>query len=122
MKIPVIFFVLFLFFPSISHAQTCLSCASSPGSSMICVGDSAFDVQSRCGSPARQDVTGYTQRRVVDNTRRRGEIKTITEKTEKWYYDCGQGQFNRMLIFRAGVLVEIQELKDHGSGPVSKCW
>jgi len=104
-----------------------MSCISKTGTSyteVACEGDSKYDVIRKCGEPdyseeTQQVISGeFGKERKDDKTR--GAFGAVTEKVETVYYNCGQGRFIKVLVFRSGRLVSIQN-GDRGSGE-QKCW
>jgi hypothetical protein len=105
----------------------CMSCISHTGSGyteLACEGDSKYDVIRKCGQfdyiEENEEITSGG----ADTTKRRGERQSIfgavTERVETAYYDCGQGRFVKILVFRNGKLVSVTD-GDRGSG-AQKCW
>ncbi len=99
-----VLFLAFLFIMALtSHANAdCIRCTES--SSLACTGDSTFSVITKCGQP---DHTESSQIKISLDT---------WERVDTYYYDCGEGQFIRVLTFRAGKLISI-ETEGRGSGP-----
>lgn len=75
------------------------------GSRVVSTGDSKADVIIKCGSPDYSEVTS------VEVT---GSSVT---KIESFYYNCGEGRFTQILIFRGSALVGIRSSGNYGSGP-----
>jgi len=73
------------------------------GDEMISTGDSRASVLMKCGKPNHTDSYG------VKRSKRSGQ------GTEKWYYNCGKGDFIYVLIFENGVL-KSEETEGRGSG------
>ena len=71
------------------------------GSKLVNLGDRAAEVKLKCGPPSSVDAVGG------------GGAKRASES---WYYNCGDGSFNSILTFSAGVLVQIDVLDSRGSG------
>jgi hypothetical protein len=120
--------LLFCFFAgSLSAEAACMSCISKTGSSyteLACEGDSKFDVIRKCGKPDYEEESGNVTSGVFGSTREKGTkqggFSSSTEKIEKVYFNCGQGRFIKILTFRGGTLITIEE-GDRGSGE-QKCW
>jgi hypothetical protein len=105
----------------------CMSCLSHTGSSyteLACEGDSKFDVIRKCGQfdyieENEEIISGGT-----DTRRKHGDTRSffgaVTERVETAYYNCGQGRFIKVLVFRNGILVSVTD-GDRGSGE-QKCW
>ncbi len=105
----------------------CMSCISRTGISyteLACEGDSKYDVIRKCGPPdyaeeSQRVATGeFGKTKKEDKTQ--GGFNVTTEKIESLYYNCGQGRFIKILIFRGGQLISLQD-GDRGSGE-QKCW
>ncbi len=79
---------------SATHADT-LRC----GSQLISVGDSAFEVQHKCGTPVSQELIGTKS--TFSHYRQRDEIKV-----EEWIYGPNNGMY-QYLRFEGGRLVRI---------------
>ncbi|MFI5295553.1 MAG: DUF2845 domain-containing protein [Thermodesulfovibrionales bacterium] len=120
--------LIFFFFASGFHAEAvCMSCISQTGSSyteLACEGDSKFDVIRKCGKPDYEEESGSVSSGAFGSTRekgmKQGGFSSSTEKIEKVYFNCGRGRFVKVLTFRGGTLVKIEE-GDRGSGE-QKCW
>ena len=70
------------------------------GRNLVSVGDTKFDVLSRCGEPVLKEIIGYGDQ---DNL----------QKVEVWIYDAkslGIGSFDYQLVFRGLKLVKIKHL------------
>ena len=76
------------------------------GDEMISTGDSRASVLMKCGKPNHKDSYGATR-----SKRGRPGI-------EKWYYNCGKGDFIYVLTFENGVL-KSEETEGRGSGKSS---
>ncbi len=124
---PYIICFIFLLAAAASSEAACLNCLSHTGQSyndLACEGDSKYDVIRKCGQfdyiEENQQVTSGG----VDTTKRPGQSQSsfgaVTEKVETAYYNCGQGRFVKVLVFRNGRLVSISD-GDRGSGE-QKCW
>lgn len=80
------------------------------GNDLIMPGDSTVEVLSRCGEPLSRDVVAVASSGVERETDE-GEEQTLslrTEKVELWVYDPGHGSLLRLLHFRGGKLVSIE--------------
>ena len=74
-------------------------------SGVVSTGDTKIDVISKCGNPDYSEV---------------GSVKfseSSATAIETWYYNCGDGRFNRTLKFKGSKLVEIKSSGTYGSGP-----
>jgi hypothetical protein len=104
-----------------AHAQQDFRC----GSYIVKTGDSKMDVLMKCGEPAMREEAGAdTSGRYGASTSYRGNqsytqgaYQESTSRVELWYYNCGEGQFNRILEFLAGTLVAIYTSDQRGVGP-----
>jgi hypothetical protein len=124
---------LFYFLPSISlffslslaYAQDfrCGS-ASRGGTHIVKTGESKADVLMKCGEPMMRDEAGSdTRGRFSTSTIYRGSqstsfgrYKESTARVELWYYNCGEGKFNRVLEFHGGILKFIHRSDQRGKG------
>ncbi len=121
-------YILFCFLSfNISAEAACMSCVSRTGSSyteLACEGDSKFDVIRKCGKPDYEEESSQVTTGQFGSTRQKGSkeggFASSTERIDKFYFNCGQGRFVKILTFRGGVLVTIEE-GDRGSGE-QKCW
>jgi hypothetical protein len=118
--------LIFSVLPAAAQAA-CMSCLSQTGSSytdLACEGDSKFDVIRKCGQfdyiEENEEITSGG----VDTMKKHGDTQSsfgaVTERVETAYYNCGQGRFIKVLVFRNGRLVSITD-GDRGSGE-RKCW
>jgi hypothetical protein len=110
-RIVIVLSMLLLFICSVAQAD-CFRC----GSSLVCTGEATGDVALKCGQPShsetvRVDTTGSVPV---------GNINVATESVDAWYYNCGEGRFNKTLYFKAGVLASIMSSGIYGTGP-AKC-
>ena len=96
--------VLFLNIPA-CFAKDCISCLAVPGSALVCEGATPFDVLNRCGRPDYRDISGVA----------------MAEKVERWYYNCGEGQFGRVVTIKGGRVISIENTSGRGTGE-AKCW
>jgi hypothetical protein len=74
-------------------------------SGIVSTGETKGDVISKCGPP------DYSE---VESVKFSGSSATAIET---WYYNCGEGRFNRTLKFKGSKLVEIKSPGTYGSGP-----
>jgi hypothetical protein len=105
----------------------CMSCISHTGSSyteVACEGDSKYDVIRKCGQFDYTEENEEITSGGVDTASKHGQSQStfgsITERVETAYYNCGQGRFIKILVFRNGKVVSITD-GDRGSG-LQKCW
>ena len=119
--------LLFLIMPALYFSlpagagAVCMSCISHTGTSyteLACEGDSRFDVMRKCGKPDYVEETESVTSGELGPRRR--SFGAVTEKVERLYYNCGSGRFVKVLVFRGGRLVSIED-GDRGSGE-QKCW
>ncbi|MDA8103836.1 MAG: DUF2845 domain-containing protein [Nitrospiraceae bacterium] len=122
----VLAFLISLLIGGPAHA-VCMSCLSHTGNSyteLACEGDSKFDVVRKCGKPDYEEESSQVTAGQFGSTRgkgtKEGGFTSSTEKIEKLYFNCGQGRFIRILTFRGGTLVTIEN-GDRGSGE-QRCW
>ncbi len=119
--------VTILFSSVVASLAACMSCVSKTGQSyteVACEGDSKYDVIRKCGKPDYEEESGQITTGGFGSTKEKGTkqggFSSSTEKIEKVYFNCGQGRFIRVLTFRGGVLVSIEN-GERGSGE-QKCW
>ena len=86
-----------------------LSC----GSSLVDNGMTKLDVISKCGSPDLKELVAINTVG-VDSGR---AFRASTSSVEAWYYNCGEGRFNKTLYFDGGVLALIKASNSYRSGP-----
>jgi hypothetical protein len=109
---------------SASYAEAaCMSCISHTGSGyteLACEGDSRYEVIRKCGpfdyTEQNEEITSGGAVR----GKKGSSFGTVTEQVDTAYYNCGQGRFVKVLVFRNGILVSITD-DDRGSG-AQKCW
>jgi hypothetical protein len=87
------------------------------GNRVISKGDSKIEVLAKCGQPDMKEVDSYDTTGTVS---RSGNVSLKTSTVERFYYNCGEGRFLRVLIFVEGRLTAIKNAGSYGSGPV-KC-
>ncbi len=109
-KSAILLSIFFLLICSVAQAD-CIRCSSR----LVCTGETTGDVAVKCGQPS------YTERVQVDASGNVlvGNVNIATEAVDVWYYNCGEGRFNRTLYFRAGVLDRIVPSGIYGTGPVN---
>ena len=94
---------------------------------LIQKGASKLDVLSKCGPPdlsesSSSNTVGQFQSNTQHgrgNSTTGGSFRAKSVLVEKWYYNCGEGRFNKTLVFVSGILQSIQD-GDRGTGP-NKC-
>ncbi len=120
--------LLFCLFAGSLHAEAaCMSCVSKTGNSyteLACEGDSKFDVIRKCGKPDYEEESSQVTTGQFGSTRQKGSkqggFSSSTERIDKLYFNCGRGRFIKILTFRGGTLITIEE-GDRGSGE-QRCW
>ena len=86
-----------------------------------------LDVLSKCGPPdlsesSGSNTAGQFQSKTQHgrgNSTTGGSFRTRSVLVEKWYYNCGEGRFNKTLVFVGGILRSIDD-GERGTGP-NKC-
>jgi len=79
------------------------------GPKLVTIGDTKVDVLGKCGEPTFSEITS-----VVSEGRDEGRLpygKTrdrVTQTIEKWTYNCGPHNFIKVLVFRGGILKDIE--------------
>jgi hypothetical protein len=118
---PLFLVVSFVFVFSVDSVRAaCMSCTSMTGrssSELACDGDSKFEVFTKCGEPDFTEEAEEIKSGVIGP----GGFSAVKERVERLYYNCGQGRFIKVLIFRNGRLVEIQD-DGRGYGEKQRCW
>jgi len=105
-------FVSFLIFILTSSAvkAECIRCLNDGGSDLVCENDAVFDLIKKCGEPdytaKAYDKTGgvfqsKTQKK-SPNLITTGSFAAVTESVDKWFYNCGQGSFNKIIEVSGG--------------------
>lgn len=106
----------------------CMSCISKTGSSyteLACNGDSEYEVIHKCGPPDYTEegetvTSGQFGSEKAGKGQKLGGFSATTSQIKRFYYNCGQGRFIKILVFRDGILVDVQD-GDRGTGD-QKCW
>ena len=110
---------------SIAHAQQSFRCGSAiTGTHIVKTGESKGDVLMKCGEPmmredAGTDATGRFGTSTTyrgSESRTRGAYQEGVKRVELWYYNLGEGKFNRILEFHGGTLVFIHRSDQRGKG------
>lgn len=121
------YIILFLLAGSFCVEAACMSCISKTGNSyteLACEGDSKFDVIRKCGKPDYEEESSQVTTGQFGSARQKGSkqggFSSSTEMIDKLYFNCGQGRFIKILTFRGGALVTIEE-GDRGTGE-QRCW
>jgi len=94
------------------------------GDEIVSEGDSASAVHSKCGPPTWQETVQVETTGTFGGEMNRrggfgGQYSEVSEKIEKWYYNCGQFDFVYVLTIRAGQVTKI-DTERRGTGK-SKC-
>ncbi len=126
MKLRLVLVLIALVIPSAqAHGACNLRCPTDGGSQIVCDGDTKFEVITKCGEADFIEEVGYVSsgrfRKFTDENEVRGAFGEFTRKVEKWYYNCGEGQFIKEVIFEGNEIVSIDSTGQRGSGP-HRCW
>ncbi len=128
--VPLLGFVsvlIFLLTSAVVKAE-CIRCNNNVGSDLVCENDSAFDLKKKCGEPDHKekafDATGgvfksKTQKEGKD-LKTAGTFASVTESVEKWFYNCGEGRFDKIIEVSGGKIISIQTGSSKGTGK-EKC-
>ena len=115
-----LFIVLLLSFPV--YAGDCIRCLSSPGSVLMCRGALKSDVVAKCGKPESKEAAGFAKvRKVFKRPSGKEGWTVVKEPLERWRYNCGNGQFGKVLLFQGDKLKSVNNLRERGSG-AQRCW
>lgn len=104
-------------------------CNNNAGSDLVCENDSAFDLKKKCGEPDYKekafDATGgvfksKTQKEGKD-LKTAGTFASVTESVEKWFYNCGEGSFDKIIEVLGGKIISIKTGSSKGTGK-EKCF
>lgn len=90
---PLLTLLALAFSAGVAQADDTMRC----GSQLISVGDRAFEVEEKCGTPAFRDVVGYTL----------GPYERREMKIEEWVYGPSNG-VNSILTFEGSRLKGIE--------------
>jgi len=104
-----------LLFSVESVGAICMRCTNSNGSELLCENENKADAISKCGGPSYREEVGTQMKGsfrskaettklnlITTKTKTRGHYKEDTAYVEKWYYNCGEGEFNKILTFKGG--------------------
>jgi hypothetical protein len=86
------------------------------GPKLVTIGDTKVEVLGKCGEPTFTEITS-----VVSEGGYRGHLPNgrtrdrVTQTIEKWTYNCGPHNFIKILVFRGGILKDV-ETGDYGYG------
>ena len=109
--ISIFFLIICTFSSNVALADDTFRC----GKKLVSVGDTKVEVLIKCGEPSLRKVTGYETIGGYRESISQGTYREISQKVEKWYYNCGKGNFIRVLTFKGGILTYI-EIGGRGSG------
>jgi len=101
----------------------CMSCLSQTGTGyteLACEGDSKFEVIYKCGEPDYTEETEEITEGSVRPEKPGSSFRAVRQRVEKLYYNCGQGRFIKILVFRGARLIAVKN-GERGSGP-QRCW
>ncbi len=123
-------FVSFLIFILTSSAvkAECIRCLNDGGSDLVCKNDAVFDLIKKCGEPdytvKASDKTGGVfqskTKKEGPNLKTTGSFAAVTESVDKWFYNCGQGQFDKIIEVSGGKAISIKTGRSKGTGK-EKC-
>jgi hypothetical protein len=117
---------------SLIDAACNLRCPKDRGSVIVCDGDTKFETIQKCGEPDHKEDVGFissgkfgsitnaTSTDTSTDTDTEGAYRELFRSVEKWYYNCGEGRFIKVITFKGNEVVSIEN-GDWGSGP-QKCW
>lgn len=91
------------FMPNLASADT-MRC----GDKLIVTGDSTSKVLLTCGEPFLKESLSTEEEKLKDNTPQGSKTTAVEVLVEKWTYTPGEGKFIKVLIFRDGLLDEIE--------------
>mgnify|MGYP001603837547 FL=1 len=124
-------FVSFLIFILTSSAvkAECIRCLNDGGSDLVCENDAVFDLIKKCGEPdytvKASDKTGGVfqskTKKYGPNLKTTGSFAAVTESVDKWFYNCGQGSFDKIIEVSGGKVISIKNSTSHGAGK-QKCF
>ena len=124
-------FVVFLIFILTSSAvkAECIRCLNDGGSDLVCENDAVFDLIKKCGEPdytvKASDKTGGVfqskTKKEGPNLKTTGSFAAVTESVDKWFYNCGQGSFDKIIEVSGGKVISIKNSTSHGAGK-QKCF
>ncbi len=82
----------------------------------VYTGDLRMDLISKCGNPDDIEYTYDT----IGSTGGDGNFSAQSRSVQKFYYNCGAGRLNRVVVIFDGRVVKIITTGNYGSGP-NKC-
>ena len=125
-----LFVVLMAIINFISESEAaCMGCPGKDGGSvLLCEGDTKFDAINKCGNPGfieqeKKEITEKSRSKTDSDPSKSEKSGSSTKKieiVETWYYNCGEGRFDKILTFVGSTLVSIRN-GERGSGP-EQCW
>ncbi len=119
----------------ISYAKGSIRCYDdNDGSSLVFKGDSKFKLLTICGEPLDKQIknyqtksnynskstTKYNKRYSRYDSKTAGNATGTTSVVEEWFYNCGEGQFNIIIIIKDGIISGVKK-EGWGSGEI-KCF
>jgi hypothetical protein len=119
-----VFIASFILTAGLIYAACNMRCPSDGGSVIVCDGDTKFETIQKCGEPDYVEDIGFIFSgefgSITNSTDTEGAYREFARSVEKWYYNCGEGRFMKVITFQGNQVVMIEN-GDYGSGP-QKCW
>jgi hypothetical protein len=119
-----VFIASFLLTAGLIAAACNLRCPKDRGSVIVCDGDTKFETIRKCGDPDFVEEVGFIFSgrfgSITNAPGTRGAYREFSKRVEKWYYNCGDKRFIKVITFKGNEVVSIEN-GDWGSGP-QKCW
>lgn len=123
-------FVSFLIFILTSSAvkAECIRCLNDGGSDLVCENGTVFDLIKKCGEPdytvKASDKTGGVfqskTKKYGPNLKTTGSFAAVTESVDEWFYNCGEGRFDKIIEVSGGKIISIKTGSSKGTGK-EKC-
>ncbi len=125
---------LILYQTGVSYAGGTIRCYVENGfSKLVMEGDSKFKLLTICGEPLDKQIknyqsksnynskstTNYNKKYSRYDTEGSGNSAGTTSVIEEWFYNCGEGRFNKIITIKDGEIISIK-LEGRGTGKV-KC-
>ena len=86
------------------------------GPKLVTIGDTKVEVIGKCGEPTFAETTAVVSGDRYGSNLSYGKTRDrVTQTIEKWTYNCGPHKFIKILVFRGGILRDI-ETSDYGYG------
>lgn len=100
-----------------------LRCKKGSGSVLVGVGDTFRDLVDVCGKPDSRERAGSVKVR-IPIVRESGQkmVRITRVPVLKLRYNCGAGQFVRVVTLHGGVFKSAESLRERGSGYPVRCW